>query len=148
MKTNHIQSRLGTTQIWIDALERSVQLPDNFLIYCYTNRMWIGGSRDDRYYLYLEKLPNDGDGVSTVLAIPEIELFFCSVGPAEKVTSRVHLVPVSGGLSSRWVEGYLAHVNLEDQGSYLMLVADSQEGRADARDQVMAVVQKLLQAAA
>lgn len=110
--------------------------------------MWIGGSRDGRYYLCLEKLPADNEGIPTVLAIPEIDLFFCSAGPAERIAARVHLVPVSGGLSGHWIEGYLAHIDLQNRGSYLLLIADTQEeGRTGAHEEALATVEQLLLAA-
>lgn len=143
MQTTAIQSRLGSSHLYLDKSGRMVSLPEGFLIYARADRRRIGGSRDGRYYLYVEKLRAGEPALPTVLAVPEIDLFLCSVGLAEPEKEGVSLLPVSGSLASHWMEGYLASVDLGEGGVYLIVLLDTLGGgRASVRNGILAVARR------
>lgn len=98
-------------------------LPIGFQIYHYTDKVWVGGSNDGKYYLQIERIR--GKHIPTILAEGDLGLFLTSVRPPNKITANLSGVQVAGTLRSQDLVGYLAKVDLPDkhQYSYLILIA-------------------------
>ena len=121
----------------------SVQLPDGLLIYFQTDRLWIGGSAEGRYYLLIERSAGE-NGLPTILSEDDIDLFLCTTSPAKRFNAQTAGASVTGTLSGRWVKGYLTRSQKGPCTAFLVLVIDLQAGNSpDAANVAIEVANRM-----
>lgn len=115
--------KIGISNLYDAVTGISQNLPANFQIYHYTDKVWIGGSVDAKYYLQIERIK--GKHIPTILAEGDLDLFLTSVKPPNPIDQNLSGVQVAGNMRSLDIRGYLAKADLagEDNFSYLVLVA-------------------------
>ena len=115
--------KIGISNLYDNKTGINQSLPANFQIYHYTDKVWVGGSVDGKYYLQVERIK--GKHIPTILAEGDFELFLTSVKPPNPINSQLSGVQVAGTLRSEDIRGYLAKADLggKDNYSYLILVA-------------------------
>ena len=115
--------KIGISNLYDNKTGINQSLPANFQLYHYTDRVWIGGSVDGKYYLQIERIK--GKHIPTILAEGDFDLFLSSVKPPNPINSKLSGVQVAGSLRSEDIRGYLAKADIggENNYSYLILVA-------------------------
>ena len=117
-----MQSRIGINTVSDIKSGIYFPLPAGLLIYNNNGRVWVGGSKENDYYLHIERIPAGEGEIPTILAEGDLDLFRASVGKSEKLNDRTKAVNVAGTYSSRSIAGTLARTR-KGSNHYLVLVA-------------------------
>ena len=115
--------KIGISNLYDPKTGVNQSLPANFQIYHYTDKVWVGGSADGKYYLQIERIK--GKHIPTILAEGDLDLFLTSVKPPNPIEPNLSGVQVAGTMRSDDINGYLAKIDLPGPNhySYLVLVA-------------------------
>lgn len=120
-----LRRKIGISNLYDPKTGVNQSLPANFQIYHYTDKVWVGGSADGKYYLQIERIK--GKHIPTILAEGDLDLFLTSVKPPNPINSNLSGVQVAGAIRSQDIQGYLAKADLAgpENYSYLVLVASA-----------------------
>ena len=129
MKPAISKRKLGTPYFYDKVAGIEMKLPENYLIYNYNRKVWLGGSTDGTQLLHIERVSNTNGSIPTILAEGDLDLFICSTSSQiDIISNQIKGIEMEGTLSGTDIKGYLAMVDLRDESQYLVLIA----GNADS----------------
>jgi len=145
MTTHSIQSKIGTPHLFDQITDLYLCLPAPFLIQQHHRGIWMGGSRNGRQYLHIERIPTGEGRIPTILANGDLNIYLVGKDKPELINGFTQGLEVAGEISGRDVTGYMTHLRYSEKYSYLLFVAvENTMGMKSLREAVMGIVGKVV----
>lgn len=145
MTIQSIQSKIGTPHLFDQITDLYLCLPAPFLIQQHHRGIWMGGSRDGRRYLHIERIPTGEGRIPTILAKGDLDIYLVGKDKPEMINTFTQGLEVAGEISGREVIAYMAQLRHSEKYSYLLFVAvEKTTGMKSLRDAVMGIAGKLM----
>lgn len=123
MTIQSIQSKIGTPHLFDQITDLYLCLPAPFLIQQHHRGIWMGGSRDGRQYLHIERIPTGEGRIPTILANGDMDIYLVGKDKPELINGFTQGLETAGEIGGREVTGYMAHLRYSEKYSYLLFVA-------------------------
>ena len=138
--------RIGSPYFYDLQTGLEISLPKDYLIFNYHRKLWLGGSKDGYQLLLIERIPTQNAQIPNILAEGDLNLFICSTGTKiEKYSDQISGIEMEGTYHDIDIKGDLIIVNISDQYSYLILIAEQESNRqVNKKEKAMQIANALL----